>query len=140
LVLMGRFTHQEGWGWDSPTDLQTARHAMQAMDILQVATRTFRELSGGERQRAIIARALAQQASIMLLDEPTAFLDINHQLDIYAPLQDLTRNRWGKVLVVLHHFDVASHYCDRLVLLHEGRVYQAGAPEQVVTTDHTDSA
>ena len=136
LVLMGRFTHQEGWGWDSPADLQIARHAMQAMDILPVATRTFRELSGGERQRAVIARALAQQAGILLLDEPTAFLDINHQLDIYALLQDLNRNRGVTVVVVSHDLNLASQHCDRLVLLHEGRVYWAGAPEQVVTPDH----
>src|SRR5437879_379722 len=136
LVLMGRFTHQEGWGWDSPTDLQIARHAMQAMDILQVATRTFRELSGGERQRAILARALAQQAGILLLDEPTAFLDINHQLDIYALLQDLNRNQGVTVVVVSHDLNLASQHCDRLVLLHEGRVFQTGAPEHVVTPDH----
>ncbi|OLB60341.1 MAG: hypothetical protein AUH96_13310 [Nitrospirae bacterium 13_2_20CM_2_61_4] len=109
---------------------------MQAMDILPVATRTFRELSGGERQRAILARALAQQASILLLDEPTAFLDINHQLDIYALLQDLNRNQGVTVVVVSHDLNLASQHCDRLVLLHEGRVYQAGAPEQVVTPDH----
>ena len=136
LVLMGRFTHQEGWGWDSPADLQIARHAMQAMDILPVATRTFRELSGGERQRAIIARALAQQASILLLDEPTAFLDINHQLDIYALLRDLNQNQGVTVVVVSHDLNLASQHCDRLVLLHEGRVYQSGAPEQVVTPEH----
>src|SRR5207245_7658308 len=105
------------------------------MDILPGAPRTFRELSGGERQRAIIARALAQQAGIMLLDEPTAFLDINHQLDIYALLQDLNRNRGVTVVVVSHDLNLASQHCDRLVLLHEGRVYQSGAPEQVVTPD-----
>src|SRR5437879_7308159 len=136
LVLMGRFTHQEGWGWDSPADLQIARHAMQAMDILQVATRTFRELSGGERQRAIIARALAQQAGILLLDEPTAFLDINHQLDIYALLQDLNRNRGVTVVAVSHYLNIPSQHGDRLVMAHQGRVYQSGAPEQVVTPEH----
>jgi len=136
LVLMGRFAHQEGWGWDSQADLQIARHAMQAMDILPVATRTFRELSGGERQRSIIARALAQQAGILLLDEPTAFLDINHQMDIYALLQDLNRNRGVTVVVVSHDLNLASQHCDRLVLLHEGRVYQSGVPEQVVTPEH----
>src|SRR5207245_5778237 len=71
LVLMGRFTHQEGWGWDSPADLQIARQAMQAMDILPVATRTFRELSGGGGQRAIIRGVLAQQPATMLLTERT---------------------------------------------------------------------
>src|SRR5207245_11302021 len=98
--------------------------------------RTFRELSGGWRQRAIIARALSQQAGILLLDEPTAFLDINHQLDIYALLQGLNRNRGVTVVVVSHDLNLASQHCDRLVLLHEGRADQAAEPYQVVTPDH----
>src|SRR5437867_9153050 len=136
VVLMGRFVHQNGWGWESPEDLRIARAVLQVMDLEPLVDRTFQELSGGERQRTIIARALAQQAPILLLDEPTAFLDINHQLDIYALLQDLNRNRGVTVVVVSHDLNLASQHCDRLVLLREGRVYQSGAPEHVVTPEH----
>jgi len=136
LVLMGRFSHQEGWGWDSPEDLHIARSAMQAMDILPVANRTFQELSGGERQRTMIARALAQQPGILLLDEPTAFLDINHQLEIYAILRDLNGNRGVTVVLVSHDLNLAGQYCDRLVLLREGRVFRVGPPDQVLTAEH----
>src|SRR2546428_713116 len=136
VVLMGRFVHQDGWGWESPEDLRIARAAIQVMDLGPLVDRTFQELSGGERQRTIIARALAQQAPILLLDEPTAFLDIKHQLEIYATLRRLNRNQGVTVVVVSHDLNLASQHCDRLVLLHEGRVYQSGAPEQVVTPEH----
>jgi iron complex transport system ATP-binding protein len=136
LVLMGRFAHQVGWGWESAEDLRIARLAMQAMDVWHLADRTVQDLSGGERQRAMIARALAQQSRILLLDEPTAFLDINHQMEIYAILKGLHRDRGVTVVLVSHDLNLASQYCDRLVLLHEGQAYRTGPPGEVLTADH----
>jgi iron complex transport system ATP-binding protein len=136
LVLMGRFVYQEGWGWESGEDIRIARQAMRIMEVEHLASRTFQALSGGERHRTMIARALAQQAPILLLDEPTAFLDLKHQIDIHGVLKALNRQRNVTVVLVSHDLNLASQHCDRLVLLHEGRVYQSGAPEQVVTLDH----
>jgi iron complex transport system ATP-binding protein len=136
IVLMGRFVHQNGWGWDSPEDLRIARAAIQEMDLEPVVDRTFQQLSGGERQRAIIARALAQQAPILLLDEPTAFLDIKHQLEIYATLKRLNLYKNVTIVVVSHDLNLASQYCHRLLLLHEGRAFYAGSPAEVLTAEH----
>ena len=136
VVLMGRFVHQNGWGWESPEDLRIARAAIQVMDLEPLVDRTFQELSGGERQRTIIARALAQQAPILLLDEPTAFLDIKHQLEIYATLRGLNRDQGVTVILVSHDLNLASQYCHRLVLLHEGRVFHMGTPAEVLTVEH----
>jgi iron complex transport system ATP-binding protein len=136
LVLMGRYARQTGWGWDTPEDLRIAGLAMQAMDVAHLADRTFQELSGGERQRTMIARALAQQPRILLLDEPTAFLDIGHQMEIYAVLRGLNRDGGVTVVLVSHDLNLASQYCDRLVLLHEGRAFRAGPPSHVLTIEH----
>jgi iron complex transport system ATP-binding protein len=136
LVLMGRYAHQAGWGWDSPEDLQIAGQAMKAMDIAHLGNRTVQDISGGERQRAIIARALAQRPAVLLLDEPTAFLDINHQMEIYAVLKGLNHDYGVTVVLVSHDLNLAGQYCDRLVLLHEGRAYRTGRPEEVLTPEH----
>jgi iron complex transport system ATP-binding protein len=136
LVLMGRFVHQSGWGWESADDLRLARAAMQTMEVDHLAGRTFQQLSGGERQRAMIARALAQQTGILLLDEPTAFLDIKHQLEIYATLKDLNGMRGVTVVLVSHDLNLASQYCDRLLLLHNGRVFCIGTPQDVLTAEN----
>jgi len=136
LVLMGRFVHQEGWGWESGEDLRIARQAMEVMEIARLAARTFQELSGGERHRTMIARALAQDAPILLLDEPTAFLDLKHQIDIYGILMELNRQRQVTVVLVSHDVNLASQHCDRLLLLHEGRPFQTGPPGKVLTVEH----
>ena len=136
LVLMGRYVHQRGWGWESAEDLRVAATALQTMHLSDVAHRIFRELSGGERQRVIIARALAQQAPILLLDEPTAFLDIKHQLEIYATLRTLNQSRGVTVVLVSHDLNLASQYCHQLLLLHEGRAFRVGTPEEVLTQEH----
>ena len=135
VVLMGRFVHQNGWGWESPEDLRIARAVLQVMDLEPLINRTFQELSGGERQRTIIARALAQQAPILLLDEPTAFLDIKHQLEIYATLKRLNQDRGVTIVVVSHDLNLASQYCQRLLLLHEGRGFRTGSPAEVLTAE-----
>ena len=136
VVLMGRFVHQNGWGWESPEDLRIARAAIQVMDLEPLIDRTFQELPGGERQRTIIARALAQQAPILLLDEPTAFLDIKHQLEIYAMLRRLNQDRGVTIVVVSHDLNLASQYCQRLLLLHEGRGFCTGSPAEVLTAEN----
>ena len=136
LVLMGRFVHQTGWGWESGDDLRIARHAMRVMEVDHLATRTFQALSGGERHRAVIARALAQQTPILLLDEPTAFLDLKHQIEIFGILKELNRDRHVTVVLVSHDLNLASQHCDRLLLLHGGKPYRTGPPEDVLTVEH----
>jgi iron complex transport system ATP-binding protein len=89
-------------------------------------------VSGGERQRAIIARALAQQPKIMLLDEPTALLDLNHQLDICRILRRLNQDRGLTIVLVSHDLNLASQYCDRLLMLSEGSIVSMGSPEEVI--------
>ena len=137
-VLMGRFPHRRqrgpvlGTGWERPEDIRTAQLAMQEMDVMHVADRLISEVSGGERQRAIIARALTQEPRVLLLDEPTAHLDLNHQLDICAILHRLKEQRGLSVILVSHDLNLASQYCDRLVLLSEGRIFRTGTPSEVI--------
>ncbi|TAL08993.1 MAG: ABC transporter ATP-binding protein [Nitrospirae bacterium] len=139
LVLMGRFVHQHGWGWESAEDFRIAQWAMQVMEVEHLAGRTFQALSGGERHRTVIARALAQQSRVLLLDEPTAFLDLKHQMEIYAILKALNREQNVTVMLVSHDLNLASQYCHRLLLLHQGRSYRTGPPEDVITTEHLRS-
>lgn len=132
VVLMGRSPHLGGFAFEGDRDLDVARRAMQRTGVLELADRSIHELSGGERQRVILARALAQEASILLLDEPAAFLDIRHEVEIYDLLQALQRE--GKsVLTVLHDLNLAALYCDRVALLKAGRLVRVGTPAEVIT-------
>ena len=140
-VLMGRFPHRRsnsgfgrlvGIGWEEPGDLSLAQQAMEDADVVHLASRSIRDVSGGERQRVMIARALAQQPQVLLLDEPTAFLDLHHQLDICRILRRLNEERGLTVVLVSHDLNLASQYCDRLMLLHEGRIFRMGSPNDVI--------
>ncbi|HTL60441.1 MAG TPA: ABC transporter ATP-binding protein [Nitrospira sp.] len=137
-VLMGRFPHHHrrfwdwGFGWDSPDDRGVAQQAMSTMDVLHLAGRSVMELSGGERQRVVIARALAQEPRVLLLDEPTAFLDLQHQVEICAVLHRLKTERGLTILVVSHDLNLASQFCDRLMLLDRGRIVKLGPPADVI--------
>jgi iron complex transport system ATP-binding protein len=131
-VLMGRSPHLAGFAFESAADLDIAYTAMSRTGVLGLAGRTLQELSGGERQRVVLARALAQQAEILLLDEPAAFLDIRHAVEIYDLLHDLQRE--GRSIVsVLHDLNLAALYCDRVALLQHGRLYRVGTPAEVIT-------
>jgi len=138
VVLMGRFPHHQqagllgGFGWDGPEDLRLAEQAMRETDVLHLAARPIGDISGGERQRAIIARALAQEPKILLLDEPTAFLDLHHQLEIGVLLRRLNDERRLTVVLSSHDLNLASQCCDRLLLLDEGTVVRMGRPEEVI--------
>lgn len=132
MVLFGRTPHAAGFGFDSAEDLAAARRALERTATAALAHRRVTELSGGERQRVILARALAQEPEILLLDEPAAFLDIRHEVEMYDLLRALQRGGMT-VASVLHDLNIAALYCDRLILLHEGRIVQVGTPAEVMT-------
>ena len=135
MVMMGRFPHHSrisGWHWESSNDLKIAADAMKKLDVAHLGGRLITDVSGGERQRAIIARALTQEPRVLLLDEPTAFLDLHHQLDIARILQRLNRDLGLTVVLVSHDLNLASQYCNRLILLNNGQIVKMGTPEEVI--------
>ncbi len=140
-VLMGRFPHRQrsrwslGFGWEDQEDCRAAAQAMETMDIAHLAARLVTDLSGGERQRTMIARALAQMPRVLLLDEPTAFLDLQHQLDICSVLRRLRDERGLTVVIVSHDLNLASQYCDRIAMLKDGRVAATGTPSEVMSVE-----
>ncbi len=133
LVLMGRTPHLNLLQSEQEADLAAARRAMLATETWELADRPIGELSGGERQRCLVARALAQETPLLLLDEPTAHLDIGHQA---ATLRLMTRLcRSERVLAAVHDLTLAGQFCHRLVMLHQGRVVAEGSPEEVLTPE-----
>lgn len=135
LVRRGRHPHRNLFSSWTRKDEEAVENALAATRITDLAERPVDELSGGQRQRVWIAMALAQQTDILLLDEPTTFLDINHQVEILDLLVDLNRARGTTVAMVLHDLNLGARYADHLVALAEGRVRVAGTPEQVLTED-----
>ncbi len=132
VVLMGRSPHLGGFAFEGDRDVHVARAAMRRTGVLDLAHRSIHELSGGERQRVILARALAQEADILLLDEPGAFLDIRHEVEIYDLLHDL-QHEGRSIITVLHDLNLAALYCDRVALLKAGRLFRVGPPSAVIT-------
>ena len=112
---------------------------MMTMDIIHLAHRTVTDLSGGERQRTVIARALAQSPTVLLLDEPTAFLDLRHQIDICRVIRRLKEARGLTIVLVSHDLNLVSQYCDRILLLNHGRVVRLGCPEEVIEPEALES-
>jgi iron complex transport system ATP-binding protein len=134
-VLMGR-TPYIGWlGRERDADRAVAADVMDRTCIAELAARRIGELSGGEQQRVLIARALAQSAPTLLLDEPTAQLDLKHQAGILSLVRDLARNEGLAILIALHDLNLASQYADRVALLSNGSLAAFGAPEDVLTTE-----
>ena len=134
LVAMGRYPHLGPWRRERDTDRRAVEEAMRRCDVLDLAARAVPTLSGGERQRARLARALAQEAATLALDEPTAALDVAHEMAMFELLRDL--GRAGKtVLLVTHSLNLAARYADRLVLLDGGRLAAEGSPAQVLTRE-----
>ena len=133
FVLLGRIPHWRPFQViEDRRDMEVAERAMHLTGIEDLRGRDMRELSGGERQLVCLARALAQEPELMLLDEPTAHLDIGHQLQIMDLLMELNGNEGLTLIVVLHDLNLASLYCQRLVLLDQGRIYREGTPQEVI--------
>jgi iron complex transport system ATP-binding protein len=133
MVLMGRSPYRSAWGGGGAEDWAKARWAMAAASVQHLADRPLDELSGGERQRVILAQALAQDAPVLLMDEPTTHLDIRHVVEFVALVRALARSEAKAVLAIFHDLNLASAYCDRLYAMAEGEVVASGPPESVLT-------
>lgn len=133
LVGRGRHPHQKLLATWSARDYEAVAAALEATGIADLADRPVDELSGGQRQRAWIAMALAQETDILLLDEPTTFLDVAHQVEVLDLLTDLNRSRGTTIVMVLHDLNLAARYADELVAVRGGRVHAIGSPSEIVT-------
>jgi len=135
IVLMGRSPYLGHLVFEGKRDLEIATQAMAWTEILSLAERPVEELSGGERKRVFIARALAQEPEVILLDEPTASLDIHHQVEFLNLILDLHRERGMSIVMATHDMNLASEFCDRLILLQKGKIFKIGPPEEVITRE-----
>jgi iron complex transport system ATP-binding protein len=138
IVLMGRANYHSPFALEGKKDLEVARASMELTDCLSLSNRYLHELSGGEKQRVMIARALAQEPEILLLDEPSAFLDLKHQVQVFELLRRLNRERVLTIVAALHDLNLAALFFSRLVMLREGKIYRDGSPREVLTEKTID--
>jgi iron complex transport system ATP-binding protein len=138
MVLMGRSPYLGHLMFESPKDLEIAKKAMEWTETLPISQRPIDELSGGERKRVYIARALAQEPEVILLDEPTTNLDIRHQVEFLDLVLSLNREKGLTILMASHDLNLASEYCDRLILLQHGKIFHMGPPEEVMTRENIE--
>ena len=136
LVSLGRTPHQPWWQWElTSEDRQKVEEALIQTQMESFRDRSIAQLSGGERQRAFLALALAQDPKVLLLDEPTTYLDINYQLQLLELLQQLQQQRKLTIITVLHEINLAARYSDRLALLKQGNLYAVGTPADILTPE-----
>jgi iron complex transport system ATP-binding protein len=135
-VLLGRTSHISRFGVEGVHDLAVVRDVLQQLELSPLAQRPIETLSGGERQRTVLARALAQEAPVLLLDEPTTALDIGHQQEVLDLVDELRRDRGLTVLSTMHDLTLAAQYAESLVLLNRGAVVTSGPPDAVLTEEN----
>lgn len=133
FVLAGRFARGAAFGWETPADIEAAQNAVDRCDLADLSKRYMNELSGGERQRAVLARALAAETKILLLDEPTANLDLSHQALMLRLVRDRCTNSGVGAIVITHDLNMAAEFADFVVLLKAGRLLASGPPAVVIT-------
>jgi iron complex transport system ATP-binding protein len=135
FVSGGRFAHGKAFGFETEQDLQFAAKALELCDLQGFESRLMNELSGGERQRIILARALATQANILLLDEPTANVDLSHQALILKLVRERCKNCDSAAVVVTHDLNLAAEFADKVLLMKRGEIVAQGTPEDIFTTE-----
>jgi iron complex transport system ATP-binding protein len=133
IVLMGRASHHSPIGLEGERDLEAARKSLEATETASLADRYLHELSGGEKQRVMIARALAQEPEILLLDEPAAFLDLKHQVRVFELLRRLNREHGLTIVAALHDLNLAALFFPRLALLYGGKIFRDGPAREVLS-------
>ncbi|HSK73913.1 MAG TPA: ABC transporter ATP-binding protein [Pyrinomonadaceae bacterium] len=136
FILAGRFAHGTAFGWETESDLQIAENALQMCDLSGYQNRLMNELSGGERQRVVLARALATEAEILLLDEPTANLDLAHQAMMFRLVRERCKSCNASAIVITHDLNLASEFADTILLLKKGEVLAKGEPREVLTSEN----
>ena len=138
VVLMGRFPHLKRMQFEDHNDLKIAMESMKATYALEFAERSIHDLSGGEKQRVLIARALAQEPRIVLLDEPTSFLDLKFKREVFKLISSLSKEKGLGVAIVSHDIDLVAQYCSKIILLKDGSVYKTGDPDTVITAENIE--
>ncbi|MFC1534288.1 ABC transporter ATP-binding protein [Thermodesulfobacteriota bacterium] len=139
VVLMGRFPHLGRLEFEGKKDMAIVADSLKATRAKFLANRSIHELSGGEKQRVLLARALAQEPNIILLDEPTSFLDLKFKRDIFRLIESLSLERGLSVVVVSHDIDLVSQYCQRIVMLKQGEIFAMGSPDDVISTSNIET-
>ena len=133
-VLLGRRPYVN-WGI-SPRDKEVVSRMLSLMGLEEMALRGFNELSGGERQKVLIARALAQEPEVLLLDEPTSNLDLRHQLEVLGLVRSIVKKKGMAAVMAIHDLNLAARFSDKLVFLHRGKIYDVGEPAEVLTQEN----
>lgn len=133
FISMGRFPHLNRFEKMKKYDYAVIRKVMTLTDVLELSSKNVNDLSGGERQRVYLGQTLVQEPKLLLLDEPIAHLDIGHQINILDLIKKLNQEEGLTVIAIFHDLNLASEYCDRLLLLNEGKIYKNGQPEEVLT-------
>ena len=136
FVLSGRFVHGNAFGWETDADIEYAKRALAECDLREYSSRLMNELSGGERQRVVLARAVATNARILLLDEPTANLDLAHQAMMFRLVRERCRSCNASAVVITHDLNLAAEFADEIILLKDGRVAAKGTPTEVFTAEN----
>lgn len=136
FVLAGRFTRGAAFGWETAADVDAANRALAMCDLEGFADRLMNELSGGERQRVVLARALAAETRVLLLDEPTANLDLAHQALMFRLVRDRCRGCGTSAIVITHDLNLASEFAERAILLKAGKVFAQGPTSSVLTREN----
>jgi iron complex transport system ATP-binding protein len=135
FVLSGRFSHGTAFGFETEKDFESARNSLNLCDLADYENRLMNELSGGERQRVVLARALATQAKILLLDEPTANLDLSHQVLMLKLVRERVKSCNASAIVITHDINLASEFADEILLMKRGEIIAHGKPNEVFTTE-----
>ncbi|HEY8363717.1 MAG TPA: ABC transporter ATP-binding protein [Tissierellaceae bacterium] len=138
IVLMGRYPYKKRFEKYNEKDYEVVYEALKSTNTFGIKDKYITEISGGERQRVIIAKALAQETPIILLDEPTSHLDLNHQIEILNLLKKLNREKKTTIIIAIHDINLALRYSDEIIIINSGKIIDNGKPEKVITEENIE--